>query len=302
MAAGLCDRCPRGPGPLPCHLPRFAIVPPSRHPRNPIMRVLFPRPARRAVRRAFLAIPLVLAALGACTGSGKAAEQDAPRAQATFVGTLVYEASAGGPNREGAELFASFGPSREVVTWGSGGRLRLETTGGLMEGVLVARMADSAYFSLDTAARVARPATMESLNREDMDAEAWRFVEARLGPAEMERTDEEGTYAGRRCRMYTMRRSGMLRRGATARACVAEDIHVRPSRYHFEWPGDTGQMVPLPLQYGIREGLPLMVEVNEDNTIVTYRAVSLTPGEPADSLFSIPAGYTIAEPDTDGGG
>lgn len=266
------------------------------------MRVLSPRPARRAVRRAFLAIPLALAAgLGACTGSGEAAEVEARRQQ-EFVGTLVYEATAGGPNQQGAELFRGFGPSREVVTWGSGGRLRLETTGGLMEGILVARMADSAIFSLDTAARVARPASVESLNQEDFSPEQWAIIARRLGPAEMERTGEEGTYAGRRCRMYIMRRSGFLRRGATARACVAEDIRARSTRYQFKWPGDMGQMAPLPLQYGIREGLPLMMEVNEDSTIVTYRAVSLTPGEPADSLFSVPAGYTIAEPETDGGG
>lgn len=254
------------------------------------------RAARLAVLGCSLAIPAVLAGCGA---SGKAAEASA-QTQEAFVGTLVYEVSAGGPNEEGAELFRSFGPSREVVTWGSGGRLRLETTGGLLDGILVARMADSAYFSLDTAARVAHPASMQSMNQEDVAPETWAAVSWRIGLAEMERTEEEGTYAGRRCRMYTVRRSGLLRRGATARACVAEDVHARPSRYHFEWPGGMGQMVPLPLQYGIREGLPLMVEVNEDSTIVTYRAVSLTPGEPADSLFSVPAGYTIAEPEPGG--
>lgn len=258
------------------------------------------RRAHRAVRPAVPVSALAItAALAGCGSPGQAAEGPA-RAQDAFVGTLVYEVSAAGPNQEGAELFRSFGPSREAVTWGSGGRLRLETTGGLMDGILVARMADSAYFSLDTAARVAHPASVQSMNQEDVNPETWAAVAWRIGPAEMERTDEEGTYAGRRCRMYTVRRSGMLRRGATARACVAEDVHARPSRYHFEWPGGMGQMAPLPLQFGIREGLPLMLEVNEDGTIVTYRAVSLTPGEPADSLFSVPAGYTIAKPDSTG--
>ncbi|HEU0302162.1 MAG TPA: hypothetical protein VFR37_22085 [Longimicrobium sp.] len=258
------------------------------------------RRAHGAVRLARPALPLAaLAVLAGCTSSGQAAEAPVP-VQDTFVGTLVYQASAGGPNREGAETFSAFGPSREVVTWGSGGRLRLETTGGMFDGILVARMAESAYFSLDTAARVARAATVQSLNREDMDPDTWALMEERLGPPVMERTDEEGSYAGRRCRVYAMLSSGMLRRGATARACVAEDVRVRPSRYHFEWPGGMGQMVALPLQYGIREGLPLMVEVNEDGTIVTYRAVSLTPGEPADALFSVPPGYTIAEPEEDG--
>jgi hypothetical protein len=245
-------------------------------------------------------IPIALSSgLAACAGSGEAAESRDRGQQEAFIGTIVYEASAGGPNQEGAELFASFGPSREVVMWGSGGKLRVETTGGMMDGILVARMADSAYFSLDTVARVAHRASMQSMNQEDLDPEVSPFVAAQLAPAEMERTDEEATYAGRRCRMYTMRKSNMLRAGATARACVAEDIHARPSRYHFEWPGSVGQMVPLPLQYGIREGLPLMVEVNENNTIVTYRAVTLTAGEPADSLFSVPSGYTIAETGAD---
>ncbi len=255
---------------------------------------------RWTTRPASFFVLAIAAVLAGCAAPGEAAQASGKAQQEAFIGRLVYEASAGGPNTEGAELFASFGPSREVVTWGSGGRLRLETTGGLLDGILVARMADSAFFSLDTVARVAHRATLQSMNQEDVDPEIWAAVAWRLGPAEMERTEEEGEYAGRRCRMYVMRRSGMLRRGATARACVAEDIRVRPSRYHFEWPGGMGQMVALPLQYGIREGLPLMVEVNEDNVIVTYRAVSLTPGEPADSLFSVPPGYTIAEPDTDG--
>ncbi|HEU0016720.1 MAG TPA: hypothetical protein VFQ45_23760 [Longimicrobium sp.] len=235
---------------------------------------------------------VLVAALAACTGSGQAAEKAAARQPEPFVGTLVYEVGASGGNAEGVEMFRAAGPQRETVTWGSGGRLRLETVGGWMAGVTVARFADSAFFVLDTAARTAEKATVQSLNLEDAPPEMRVFMEARLGPAEVERTDEEGTYAGRRCRMYTVRKSSMLRSGATARACVAEDVRVRPTRYSFQ-NGGFGRMAPLPLQFGIREGLPLMLEVNEQNTIVTYRAVSLTPGEPADSLFSVPAGYTV---------
>jgi hypothetical protein len=54
-------------------------------------------------------------------------------------------------------------------------------------------------------------------------------------------------------------------------------------------------MVTLPLQYGIREGLPLLIEVNENEAIVTYTAVSVTPGKPAEVLFSVPAGYTVTK-------
>ena len=90
----------------------------------------------------------------------------------------------------------------------------------------------------------------------------------------------------------------MLRRGATGRACVAEHIQVRPSRYGFEWNDRANQQpAALPLQFDIREGLPLMVEVNEEGTLVTYTAVSVTPGEPDDALFSVPHGYTIADSD-----
>jgi hypothetical protein len=43
----------------------------------------------------------------------------------------------------------------------------------------------------------------------------------------------------------------------------------------------------------MREGLPLMLEVTEDNTVVTCRAFVQTPGEPDDSRFSVPPGYTV---------
>jgi hypothetical protein len=54
-----------------------------------------------------------------------------------------------------------------------------------------------------------------------------------------------------------------------------------------------GPSAPVPLQFGLREGLPLMLEVTEDNTVVIYRAFVLTPGEPDHSRFSVPPGYTV---------
>jgi hypothetical protein len=229
-----------------------------------------------------LALPCTLVA-GAASGQ-----------QQEFVGTVVYEASAAGPNKDGADLFNSWGPKRESVTWGSAGRLRLEAQGGMMEGIIVARVADSAFFTLDTVARTAQPAVLTSMNPEDIEPEVMALLQNRFDYPQVERTDEEGTYAGRRCRMYVVRRSGALRRGATARACVAEDIHIRPTSYSFEW-NDRARsaMVSLPVAFNIREGLPLMLEVNEDGTIVTYRAVSILPGDPDDALFSVPRGYTV---------
>lgn len=218
-----------------------------------------------------------------------------------FVGTVVYEASAGGPNTEGAGLFNGLGPQRESVTWGSGGKLRLETRGGLLEGIIVARMADSAFFQLDTVERVAHPATFQSLNIEDIHPSSQAFMRQQFGYPEMERLDEEGRFAGHPCRMYRVVRGGMLRRGATARMCIAEHIRNRTSRYSFEWNnGIQTVMASLPVQFGAQEGLPLMLEVNENNTIVTYRAVEIIPGEPDDALFSVPAGYSFATPRTDG--
>lgn len=241
----------------------------------------------RAFRRSMLAVSLTIPAVMPGPAVAGAAAQEA------FVGTIVYEASAGGPNADGASMFNSMGPSREVVTWGSGGRLRLETAGGMMAGVIIARMADSAFFTLDSATHVARGVWLQSLNVEDAEPNMLAFMQERFAPPEMERTNETASYAGHRCRMYRVSKSTMLRRGATARACIAENIRVRPSRYHFSWKGGMGQMAALPLQFGIREGLPLMLEVNENDTVITYRAVSLVPGEPADSLFSVPKGYTV---------
>jgi hypothetical protein len=211
-----------------------------------------------------------------------------------FVGMVVYEAHAAGPDQDNTDLFNNLGPRRETVVWGSGGKIRLETVGGMWEGIIVARMADSAFYRLDWFARTATPARLLSLNREDQPAERMEMMGAAFAPAEMERTEQTGSYAGYDCRVYTVRRTVMLRLGATARACVAEDVHVRPSRYTFKWgDGQPEQPATLPLQFDIREGLPLMLEVTEGNTTVTYTAVSVVAREPDDSLFSVPDGYTI---------
>lgn len=250
------------------------------------MPILRPSLSRRTLRRALTAVALV----PPCTLVADAAAAQ----QQEFVGTVVWEASAGGPNTDGADLFNSWGPKRESVTWGSAGRLRVEATGGMMEGIVIARIADSAFFTLDTVARTAQRVDLASMNPEDIEPEVMALLQNRFDYPQVERTDEEGTYAGHRCRMYVVRRSGALRRGATARACVAEDIRVRPTSYSFEW-NDRARnvMVSLPVAFNIREGLPLMLEVNEEGTIVTYRAVSILPGEPDDALFSVPAGYSV---------
>jgi hypothetical protein len=252
------------------------------------MPLVHPRPWYDAVRPSLRAVTLAIPAMLAAAGSARQAV-----AQETFVGTVVYEASAGGSNADGAEMFNSLGPRRETVTWGRGGNIRLETVGGMMEGIVIVRLADSAIYTLDPAARVARGVWMHSLNVEDAAPDMLAWMREQFAPPEMERTDEVASYAGHHCRMYRIVRSTMLRRGATGRACIAEDIQVRPSRYSFDGKDSPRLMVSLPLQFGIREGLPLMLEVNEDNTIVTYRAVALTPGEPAASVFSPPAGYTV---------
>lgn len=257
------------------------------------MRLHHPGLTRRLLRAGWITATTVLAALAPGDVAAQAREE--------FIGTVVYEARAGGSNTQGAELFNAWGPQREVVTWGSGGRLRVEATGGMMEGIIVARMADSAFFALDTLERTAHPVELSSLNPEDIEPEVMALFGDRFNYPRVEPTGEEGTYAGRRCRMYVIRRSGVLRRGAAARACLAEDIRVRPSSYSFEWNGGMrNAMVSLPVAFNIREGLPLMLEVNEDDTIVTYTAVSITPGEPDDALFAVPGGYTVAEPEPEG--
>ncbi|HEX8390961.1 MAG TPA: hypothetical protein VF665_01285 [Longimicrobium sp.] len=250
------------------------------------MRRVHPHSIHRSALALCLSVPAVLG------GPSRVEAQEA------FIGTVVYETSAGGSNTDGAVTFTELGPRRESVTWGSGGRIRLETEGGMSEGVIVARMANRAFFHLDPESRTATPVRLRSLNREDQSADVLQTMGQMFAPAVLERTEETGTYAGHACRMYIVRSSLMLRRGATARACVAEHIQVRPSRYGFEWNDRANeQPATLPLQFDMREGLPLMLEVNENDTLVTYTAVSVTPGEPDDALFSVPRGYTVTDSD-----
>jgi hypothetical protein len=253
--------------------------------------------ARRSLAAPAVAALPLLALCAACSAGG-----DPPPARPErFVGTIVYEAKARG-DKLGVYLFEKAGPRRESVTWGGGGRLRLTTEGGLLEATTVVRLADSAAFILDAAGRTAKPAEIGSLDPADQpDPQARALMSMWLGPAEMKRARGERTVAGRRCRMYRFRRSGMLRRAVKGRACLAEDLRVPTTRLHFTAADGSETMVTFPLQYDIREGLPLLVEVDDDGTVVTYTAVSLTPGEPPDSLFSVPAGYTVQEPEETGG-
>lgn len=205
-----------------------------------------------------------------------------------FVGTVVYETSVAGTDSFGVGMFRDLGPDREIATWGSGGRLRVETEGGLTEGVAVARLAegDSTMYVLKADSKTAYAAYLQDMSR------TLPGMESLAAPAEMEWTDEERTVAGRRCRVYNMTRSRLLRFGAKAKACLAEDVRFRPTRFNFSRdPHRT--MAALPLQYGIREGAPLWLEVNERGAIVTYTAVSLDAGEPAESRFAVPDGYTV---------
>lgn len=217
----------------------------------------------------------------------------APPIPQPFVGTVVYDVAVGGTDEEMIALSRTFGPAREAAAWGSGGRLRVETTSGSFAGLIVARLPEEEIYALDAEKREAIPARVESLNEADVAPEMLAWFQQNFGPAEVERTGERGTYAGRTCQVYALVRSAMLRPGAAARACIAEDLLPPPTRYRFSW-GAAGQsMAPMPLQYGIREGLPLWVEVTEGGVTVTWTASEVTAGEPDPSLFAVPDGYTI---------
>ncbi|HEU0016721.1 MAG TPA: hypothetical protein VFQ45_23765 [Longimicrobium sp.] len=230
-----------------------------------------PLRARRA------ALPFIAAlVLAGCSGGGGEEE---------FTGTVVYDVARTGSAPDGGVT-----PTRVAVTWGRGGGFRLEQTGGLGAGVFIADFRDSTFFAVDSTERYAYPARIVDW---DAGPAAGAGADSLTRPAEVEPTDEERTIAGHRCRVHRVVRSGAVRPPASARVCVAEDIRPRASRYEFIPFGTMSSSSPLPLMLGVREGLPLWMEVAVEGVVVTYQAASVSRRAPAASRFAVPRGYRI---------
>lgn len=197
-----------------------------------------------------------------------------------FRGTVVYtagsRADSGSPENA---LFQAFAPVTQRVIFGSRGRIRLTEDDGAYTDVIIDLPNDRHY----------------RLNREDSTAQKLvrTDYEEYFPPTVLEPIDGTEIISGHRARKYRVVSSQFVRRGAAAYLWVADDVRLVRERGDYNH-GESGfrALFPLPMVLWVAEGTVMKAEITEQEVTVTYTA-ELQPGEPADEIFAIPAGYRV---------
>lgn len=198
----------------------------------------------------------------------------------TFHGTAIYTLTSHAlPGSEAHELFKAFAPTAQKVVFGSNGRLRLTEDDGASTDVIIDLPNDIHY----------------RLNHDDSLAQKLvrTDYEAYFSPTVLEPVEGEEIISGHRARKYRVVSSQFVRRGAAAYVWVADDVRLVRERgdYNHEESGFRA-LFPLPMVLGVSEGTVMKAEITEQEVTVIYTA-ELQPGEPADEIFMIPAGYRV---------
>lgn len=197
-----------------------------------------------------------------------------------FRGTVVYTAESRADSGSLANaLFQAFAPTVQRVAFGSRGRIRLTEDDGSYTDVIIDLPNDRHY----------------RLNHEDSVAQKLvrTDYEEYFSPTVLETADGEEIISGHRALKYRVVSSQFVRRGAIAHVWVARDVRLVRERgdYNHEESGFRA-LFPLPMVLGVTEGMVMKAEITEQEVTVTYTA-QLQPGEPADEIFVIPAGYRV---------
>lgn len=208
--------------------------------------------------------------------SGKAIAADTT----AFRGTVTYTITSRGDSADpDMQMFEAFAPVSQRVIFASRGRIRFTENGGLNGGsdVIIDRPNDR-HYNLNAEDSIAR-----KLVRTD--------YEEYFAPTELEPMQETETIDGYTCRKYRIVSSPFVRRGATGHLWLTDEVLLPKERgdYNHEESGFRA-LLPLPMVLGITSGTVMKLVVTEQGVEVTYIA-DLEPGEPADDLFMIPAGY-----------
>ncbi len=203
-----------------------------------------------------------------------------PADTAFFRGTVVYTAQSRADSGSlGNALFQAFAPAVQRVAFGSRGRIRLTDDDGSYTDVIIDLPNDRHY----------------RLSHEDSSARklARTDYEAYFSPTVLEAMEGDEIISGHRARKYRVVSSQFVRRGAVAYVWVADDVRLVRERgdYNHEESGFRA-LFPLPMVLGVTEGAVMKAEITEQEVTVTYTA-ELQPGEPADEMFTIPAGYRV---------
>ena len=197
---------------------------------------------------------------------------------APFRGTVTYTLSSHADSgSEAHELFKAFAPVVQRVVFGSDGRIRLTEDDGAYTDVIIDLPGDRHY----------------RLNHDDSVAQKLvrTDYEEYFAPTVLEPVEGSEMIDGHPTKRYRIVSSQFVRRGAVGYVWVADDVRLPRERgdYNHEESGFRA-LLPLPIVLGVQEGTVMKAEVTEQGVTVIYTA-DLEPGEPADELFAIPAGY-----------
>ena len=206
-------------------------------------------------------------------------------------GSITYDVSCTGSNKDGVDLFKTFSPVAVSIYYSNDKFRMIEKEG--TAGNIIADANNKQILFLDTLAKTATKATCTDMEKAMQD-EKMRKLMPSYYRAVLEETPETSTICGIKCKKYKVVKSGFVKAYATAVAWITNDIILKPMRFDFQTK-NRRVLTPLPLQLGIDGGTILKTEVNENNVIVTYTAVSVNTDKPSDNLFVLPEKYQVKE-------
>ncbi|HAN78999.1 MAG TPA: hypothetical protein DCQ31_15150 [Bacteroidales bacterium] len=205
-------------------------------------------------------------------------------------GSITYVTEASGSNEEGVKLFKAFAATEYVLKFAENLYYQEEYS-GLNEGIVLMNEATKANYYLNRETGLAEKIGVQNVDKWD---EATKQFAPQFYKYEAEATDEYLEICGHKARKYIVEEFAAKQKGATAVAWILDEYTFPPSRLVFE--NDAKRITaPVPVFFGNKKGIVLKLEINENNTIVTFTATKLSLVAPNYAEFEIPDNFSVKE-------
>ncbi|MCX6239243.1 MAG: hypothetical protein NTY07_17070 [Bacteroidia bacterium] len=205
--------------------------------------------------------------------------------------SVIYDVSCTGSNKESVDLFKTFSPVTISIYYSNDKFRMIEKEG--TAGNIIADFSNKQVFFLDSLTKTATKATCTDMEAAMKDENMRKLMPTHYR-AILEETPETLNICGFKCKKFKLVKSGFVKAYATAVVWITNDIILKQIRFDFQTK-NRRILTPLPLQVGIDGGTILKMEVNENNVIATYTAISISTNKPAYNLFELPEKYQIKE-------
>ena len=209
----------------------------------------------------------------------------------TLNGSIIYDVSCTGSNKQGVELFKAFSPVTISIYY-TEDKFRMIEKGG-MAGNILSDFKNKQFYFLDSISKTAVKVACTDMENAMQEEKMRKSMPAHYR-AILEETSETTDVCGLKCKKYKVMKSGFVKAYAKAVVWITNEIVLRQMRFNFET--ESRQILsPLPLQIGIDGGTILKMEVLENNVEVAYTARSVSKNKPDDKWFVLPADYQVKE-------